>query len=94
MNDLVKKLKANPLWPTGEYRSLTQEAADHIEAQNKLIEELQEALETFVEEYTEMVNSGDCGFWDPEKEDKVIAARAALSEASKSNPNTPERNDE
>lgn len=40
-----------------------------------------EALKQFVEEYVEMINSGDCGFWDPEKEDKVIKARAALSKA-------------
>lgn len=43
--------------------------------------ELLEALEKFVEDYTEMVNSGDCGFWDPENEDKVKAARAAIKKA-------------
>jgi len=25
-----------------------------------------------------LVNSGDAGFWDPEEDDHVIAARAAL----------------
>lgn len=43
--------------------------------------DLLEALEKFVKEYTEMVNSGDCGFWDPENEDKVKAARAAIAKA-------------
>lgn len=36
------------------------------------------ALESLLEHYTFMVNSGDCGNWDPEKEEVVIAARAAL----------------
>lgn len=40
------------------------------------------ALETFVEQYVGLVESGDAGFWDPEKEPKVIAARAALSKAN------------
>lgn len=44
--------------------------------------ELFEALETFVEEYCALVNSGDAGNWDPEEEPKVIAARAALSRAT------------
>lgn len=37
------------------------------------------ALEGLIERYTGLVNSGDAGNWDCEKEDAVIAARAALS---------------
>lgn len=40
-----------------------------------------EALKTFVAEYVDLVESGDAGFWDPEKETKVIAARAAIAKA-------------
>lgn len=40
------------------------------------------ALQTFVGKYVEMVDSGDCGFWDPETEEKVIAARAAIAKAT------------
>jgi len=40
------------------------------------------ALETFVKEYVSLVESGDAGFWNPEEEAKVIAARAALSKAN------------
>lgn len=40
---------------------------------------LVKALNGMVEMYADMVNSGDCGFWDPEKVKEVIAARAALS---------------
>ena len=43
--------------------------------------ELYAALATFVDEYVQMVNSGDCGNSDPELDDKVIAARSALSRA-------------
>lgn len=43
--------------------------------------ELYEALEGLVEMYVDLVSSGDCGHWDPEKEMQVIAARAALAKA-------------
>lgn len=34
-----------------------------------------EVLRTFLTEYVALVESGDAGFWDPETEPKVIAAR-------------------
>lgn len=40
---------------------------------------LAEALDKLLDRYTSLVNCGDCGVWDPEKEDEVIAARAALA---------------
>ena len=43
---------------------------------------MKEALENFLEEYVQLVNSGDAGYWDAEKEPKVIAARAALALAN------------
>ncbi len=43
--------------------------------------ELYEALEVFVNDYVSMVNSGDCGNWNPEEELKVTLARAALRKA-------------
>lgn len=39
------------------------------------------ALRQFVERYTAMVHSGDCGNWDPETDAEVIAARAAIARA-------------
>lgn len=39
------------------------------------------ALETLTKRYVGLASSGDCGFWNPEEEDEVIAARAALSRA-------------
>lgn len=43
--------------------------------------DMYEALQTFVSQYVDLVESGDAGFWDAEKEPKVIAARAALQKA-------------
>ena len=48
--------------------------------------ELSSACKAHLESYIKLVNSGDCGNWDPELEPQVIALRAALSkwnEASK-----------
>lgn len=39
------------------------------------------ALTTFVAQYVELVESGDAGVWDAEKDAKVIAARAAIKKA-------------
>lgn len=44
--------------------------------------DLLEALERLLESYTDLVNSGDCGFWNPEEEEIIIAARAAISKAT------------
>ena len=38
-----------------------------------------EALAALLEHYLSLVNSGDSGFWDPEEEDVVKDARAALA---------------
>lgn len=43
--------------------------------------ELLAALEAFTGMYVSMIDSGDCGFWNPEEEAEVIAARAAIAKA-------------
>jgi hypothetical protein len=50
-------------------------------------ERLREAFRFLLDRYTQLVNCGDCGDWDPETERPVIAAREALSPVS---PNAPE----
>lgn len=40
------------------------------------------ALEGLLDHYVTLVNSGDAGNWDPEDEDHVKAARAALKAAN------------
>ena len=42
---------------------------------------LVEALERFTDKYVSMVESGDCGNWDPEKEPEIIAVRMAQKAA-------------
>jgi len=36
-----------------------------------------------VDRYTELVNCGDGGFWNPEEDAAVIAARAVLAKVNK-----------
>ena len=44
------------------------------------------ALVDLLEHYVELIDSGDCGFWDAEKEEVVIAARATIKRALDENP--------
>jgi hypothetical protein len=39
------------------------------------------ALAYFVDRYVAMINSGDCGSWNPENDDEVVMARGALAKA-------------
>lgn len=43
--------------------------------------ELLEALEEFLARYIRLVESGDCGNWDPETEEFVVKARIAIAKA-------------
>lgn len=98
MNDLAEKL-----WNMAEdWRKLSdpeneavaKETADHIEAQSKLIEEMREALQSASEELYQISHPSG----DPDDESNMDSYAAAYRECrsalSKSNPNTPERNDE
>jgi len=42
--------------------------------------DLHVALSNLLDRYTELVNCGDCGNWNPETEDCVIEARKALGD--------------
>jgi hypothetical protein len=53
------------------------------------IARLREALEFFLERHIALVESGDCGFWNPETDPEVIKARAALGLISTQNVSTP-----
>lgn len=61
--------------PKSEW-TITREQAYELFEQYKAS---QDALYILLDRYTMLVRSGDCGFWDPEVEPAVIAARAALS---------------
>jgi len=43
------------------------------------VKRIEKASSEFLEAYVDMINSGDCGNWDPEKEPLVIALRATLT---------------
>lgn len=43
--------------------------------------ELLAACEGLLNKYVSLVNSGDAGFWNPEEEAEVIAARSAIASA-------------
>jgi hypothetical protein len=55
----------------------SEDKANLIAAAPKLLE----ALESLLNKHVELVESGDCGHWNVEKEGHVIAARAILAEA-------------
>jgi len=82
----IERLKLNFLeaiteGPEALTPDLLAEAIELLSAQAATIAQLRQALTELVERYTELINSGDCGFWDPEKEHQVKAAREALRNA-------------
>ena len=48
----------------------------------RLCAEQHEALANLTRRYAELVDSGDCGYWDAELEDELVQARAALAKLS------------
>lgn len=57
--------------------------SENILKQANQIKLLREALSVMVKGYCDLVDSGDAGFWDPEKDDEVIKSRAALAATAK-----------
>jgi len=67
-----------------DYPSKGNPADDELEANARLISaapDMYEALKALTDLYIELANSGDCGFWDPEKQPEIISAHAALAKA-------------
>lgn len=62
-----------PESPMRELQRLGQEADAGEE-----VARLRAALGPLLKRYVDLANSGDAGFWDPELEPEVIAARAVL----------------
>jgi len=58
--------------------AMTKFKIDDIENQRN---DLLEALEEITKMYCDMINSGDCGNWNPETDKEVIKARAAIAAA-------------
>lgn len=69
---------------TGDYDIIARCFSDNWRNDARLIAaapDLFEALTGLLEHYLSLANSGDAGFWDPEKEAQVIAARSAIAKA-------------
>lgn len=65
--------------PVGPWRSDDEATANaHVIS---AVPDMYEALRGLLDRYVGLVNSGDAGFWDPEKERPVSMARAALAKA-------------
>jgi hypothetical protein len=57
---------------------MTDEEAE-IERLQEQIQVLREALNAFLDRHIALVNSGDCGCWNPEDDSEVQQARKALA---------------
>lgn len=44
-----------------------------------LLREALKALSDMTQRYCSLANSGDCGFWEPEKEEQVIQSRTVIT---------------
>ena len=55
----------------------------HLQNAQDRIKRLEEALEGTVRWIVDLANSGDAGFWNPEEQSAIIAARAALKKEAK-----------
>ena len=64
--------------PTDRMLPIWYEAADLLTAQAATIAQLQQVLTTLLDHYTSLIDSGDCGCWDPEQEAEVKAALDVL----------------
>ena len=62
----------------GEFDVEVSEADANLMAASK---DLYSALENITNSYIELVNSGDCGNWNPENDKEVVEAYAALAKA-------------
>jgi len=59
------------------------ELTQQLNLANDRIKRLEEALEGTVRWIVDLANSGDAGFWNPEEQSAIIAARAALKKEDK-----------
>ena len=59
-------------------QSYSAETAALITQLKDRIKRLEEALEGTVKWIVDLANSGDAGFWNPEEQSAIIAARVAL----------------
>ena len=83
---LCRKLERELNAANAEVDRLTAKVAqlyEGAEEQNERIKRLEEALEGTIKCFVDLVDSGDAGFWNPDEQSVIIAARAALKKECK-----------
>lgn len=93
MNDLVDRLRSRKGEAITRVEKLMDEAAVHIEAQNKLIEEMRGALQEGYGHISETARLMAVRGLRPDYPSLNQLCGKIADALSKSNPNTPERND-
>jgi hypothetical protein len=63
--------------------TLCRQLERELNAANERIKRLEEALEETVKCIVDLADSGDVGFWNPEEQHEIIAARAVLKKEDK-----------
>lgn len=66
---------------SGRDSKLILEQQQRIQELETARDDLVAALIGVADLYTQLVHSGDAGFWDPEEEEPIIAARKAIAKA-------------
>lgn len=59
-------------------QKIIERLTEELEIALSINKDLNAALRNITERYCDLVNSGDAGHWNPEKEKEVIAARKAM----------------
>lgn len=77
-DEIVRRLSDNG-WCSAALSGFARELERENAALTEQRDELLEALENVLRRYTDLINSGDAGNWDPEEEDEVKSARAAIA---------------
>lgn len=79
---VIKDLRAVEFQRESEIEMLRHNARIHLQSavdMQRRIKTLEDALRELLDNHCRLVNSGDCGNWDVEKEEAVKKARALLS---------------
>jgi hypothetical protein len=72
-------------WAYGDLNAYVEPSvtADEPYHHQRVVDELVGALKAATKQWIDLANSGDAGFWNPEEDDHVIAARALIAKHRK-----------
>lgn len=78
VNGLTDRLRHEASERNKEPDYFDAQLTEDIEEASHRIDRLERILTNFVKEYVQMIDSGDCGNWNPRTEEKVKQASEAL----------------